>query len=397
MKRILIVAHVGETFGHVADALSIARALVRRGLTVEIAAAPRAADMTAESGIDLAFYPVRWDWSHNASRLNGLSSQFVRHIVDTTEDLLALLERTAPDLVLGLPGFASSQVTRYCGVPHVSVLHGIHLAPLIELEGASPVESAVLAMASRACLGPLNEAFDVVSRKTGAPRLDYYAYIESERLFVPQPGLPFKAPPNMYVTNFIRSSLGPPFNGDRSRLQGACYVTFGSGNRCDIAQVVRVARDVFDEVVVSVGQVQLDPLATGTIVRPLIASWSLAGRVAAVVSHGGVGTVGTFSEWGTPQMIIPTELTQAMMAIFSARAGIARYVGLQSFAKRTELGRQLPKLNDHELRQAMLALRVDGAAQHRPPSSGADEIAARLAGEVLVANPADVALLDYSR
>lgn len=381
MTQILLVAHVGETFGHVADALSIGRALVTRGLSVGIAASEPARDFVRQSGVQLAFYPVRWNWSHNSSGLNGLSSQFLAEVVATCNDLMGVFEQTEPDLVLGLPGFASTPVARRCGVPHASVLHGIHLAPLINLRLFTTVESAVLAFARRVCLGPLNEALEVVSRKLGGPHLNYHSYIESEKIFLPQPSVPFESQPNIHVTNFVRGSLGRAFDGDPDQRQGACYITFGSGNRCDISRVIHAAREVFDKVVLSAGDLKLGPLPLNTVVRRTIASWSLAGRVAAVVSHGGVGTVGTFCESGTPQLIIPTEITQATMAVFAAQAGIATNLGLESFATRSKLGRQLPELTDHELRIALNQLRHQPAAR-RPPSSGAEEIAEQLATHV---------------
>src|SRR3989338_4042888 len=344
--RILIIPHVGETFGHYADALSIARELALRGCTIEIASTPRVASAPISSGLQCDFHPIRWNWSHNSCELDGLSSEFVTRILETTEDLMSVVKQSSPDLILGLPGFASTQVARHYGVPHISILHGVHLAPLIEWKDTTVTELAVLDMCRKICLGALNDAFQVLNRTVGLPSLDYGTFITSETIFIPQPNLPFQKLDNMFITQFIRASLGPQFDGDQTKLEGSCYVTFGSGNPCDITRVILLAREVFPRVVANTGRLNLGPFPSGVITRSFIASSSLAGHVAAVVSHGGVGTIGTFAEWGTPQLIIPTELTQAAMAIYSSRAGIAKYVGLESFVKRSRLGRQLPDFTD---------------------------------------------------
>jgi UDP:flavonoid glycosyltransferase YjiC (YdhE family) len=375
--RILIIAHIGETFGHLARGLSIAKELSFRGCHIEIASASKGAEVIARSGLQCDFHPIRWDWSHNSCELEGLSSNFLNCILQTTEDLIRIVQQTSPDFILSLPGFASAQIARHSGIAHASVIHGTHLAPLIELEGATDTELYIIEMCKKICTGPLNDAFQVLNRIFSLPWLDYKSFMESERIFIPQPGLPFKKSAGMEITSFARGSIGPPFEGNQSDIEGACYVTFGSGNLCDITRVLLLARQIFPKVIANTGSRELDSLPDGIITRPFIASSSLAGRVSAVISHGGIGTVGTFAEWGVPQLIIPTELDQATMAVHAARAGIAKHVGLESFANRLRLGRKLPDFTDEEFFLAINAMR------NRPISaigfsSGAEEIASSI-------------------
>lgn len=373
--RVLLIVHVGETFGHLARALSITRELLARNCTVEIASAPRAERLVIDSGLRCSFRPVRWDWSHNSSELDGLSSDFLSRILETTEDLTGIVRQARPDFILGMPGFASTQIARYYNIPHASVIHGTHLAPLIELSNPTAAEQAVINLARRICFGPLNNAFQVLNRIYGLPLLDYQSYIDSETIFIPQPGLPFRERSNMFTTSFARGTLGSDFDGNKALLDGACYVTFGSGNPCDITRVLRLTRKVFTRVVTNTGRLDPGDLPDGVITRPYIASTSLMGRVAAVVSHGGIGTVGTFAERGIPQLIIPTEIDQASMAVHAARAAIARSVGLESFTHRKQLGRQLPEFSDMEFLTALEGLRGQAVAPSPALSSGAEEIA----------------------
>src|SRR5574341_1145047 len=263
--RILIIPHVGETFGHYADALSIARELALRGCTIEIASTPRVSGAAISPGLQCNFYPVRWNWSHNSCDLDSLSSEFVTRILETTEDLMNVVKGTLPDLILGLPGFASTQVARHYGVPHMSILHGVHLAPLLDWKDTTVTELAVLDMCRKICLGPLNDAFQVLKRTVGLPSLDYETFINSETIFVPQPGLPIQKLDSMFLTNFVRASLGPPFDGDQADLDGSCYVTFGSGNPCDISRIILLASKVFPTVVAKTARLNPGPLPAGLI------------------------------------------------------------------------------------------------------------------------------------
>jgi UDP:flavonoid glycosyltransferase YjiC (YdhE family) len=376
--RVMLVAHVGETFGHLIRGLSIVKELSKFGCSIEIVSSPEAAEIIANSGLKCDFHPIRWDWSHNACEIDGLSAQFLNRILETIEDLLEVVGRCSPDFILGMPGFASTQVARHYKIPHASVIHGPHFAPIIKLENASETELYVLEMSKKVCLGPLNNAFQVLNRIFELPILDYKSYLESEMIFIPQPKLPFDKSANMFETSFVRGTIGPPFKGIPADLKDCCYITFGSGNPCDITRVILMTREIFPKVIVNVGRMKLGTFPDGITTAPFIASTNLAGHVSAVISHGGIGTVGTFAECGTPQLIIPTEFDQANMAIHASRAGIAKQVGLQSFVKRSQLGRRLVEFTDNELLAAIDAMRNQSVSANPEPSSGAEEIALKI-------------------
>jgi len=226
-----------------------------------------------------------------------------------------------------------------------------------------------------ACGGSFDSILSHLSTRLGLPKLTYNEYLRTEPIFVPQPGLPLPDFDNLYQVGFIRASLGPPFDETHVNLDRACYITFGSGNPCDVTRIVQVARSVFPWVIVSTSATPLRQIPSQVIARPFIASSSLAGRVTTVVSHGGIGTVGTFAEHRTPQLIIPTEIDQATMAVHANRLGIARHCGLDAWARRPRLGRHLPEFDDKELLSTLEALQSGPMGPGNIVCSGASEIA----------------------
>lgn len=376
--RVLIVPHIGETLGHLARAIPVARALMARGCSVEFASAQRGGAVLRSEGLECPFHTVSWDWSHNSCEPGGISDKFFGSILLTVTDLLALIDSRHPDFILGMPGFATAQIARSRSIRHASVLHGTHFAPLMELPHATENEEAVLRMTSKICLGPLNSAFQILASLFGLPVMDYQSFIDSEMIFIPQRELPIPPAPNRVPTNFIRASLGPPLSDGLPSVSGSCYVTFGSGNPCDVTRIVRLARNVFPSVITNTGNLPIGPLPDGVLARPFIASSDLAGKVSAVVSHGGIGTVGTFAESGAAQLILPTEIDQANMAIHAFHAGIARHIGLRDIGKRTHLGRRLPQVTDDEFLSELG--RIVSPQRPYPSASGADQIADAIVG-----------------
>ena len=377
--RILIVAHTGETLGHLAKGLAIADELIARGCHVEIAASQKGEKLIRTWNDSCTHHILRWAWSHNSCDLDGPSSNFFRLPLETASDILALLRSVRPDIVVGLPGILSTQASRHFGIRHVSILHGPYLAPRTKLANPNPVESAILELAKKVCLGPVNKGFSLLSQTFGVPWLDYQMYLQTETIFVPHPGLEMAGADNIRRFGFVRSSIGAPFDPGGPNPSGACLVTFGSGNPCDISRIIRLTRTVFESVIVTAGQLNPGKATDGIFTtKRYVAYRSLAGRVAAVVCHGGVGTVGTFAESGTPMLIIPTEIDQAITAIYASRLGIARHCGLASFKQRKKLGRQLPDFSDEEFLANLRILQHTDRQPGRIVSSGAAEIASAI-------------------
>jgi UDP:flavonoid glycosyltransferase YjiC (YdhE family) len=379
LLKILMVAHIGETLGHLVRGLAIADELTALGIKPEIAASSRARDLLQTWHQHYKHYNISWDWSHNAIHPAEPLPAYIAKVLVSNRQVVDLLDTVLPDLVVGLPGVFTTQAARSRRILHASILHGPYLSPIINLPNPTPTESIVLEFAQKiACGGSFDFILSHLSRKLRLPKLTYQEYLETEPIFVPQPGLPIPDQKNLYRGGFIRASFGPPLDDTHLNLDQACYITFGSGNPCDITRVVELARSIYPSVIVSTSSTSLKRIPGGVISRPFIASSSLAGRVAAVVSHGGIGTVGTFAEHRTPQLIIPTEIDQATMAVHAGRLGIARQCGLDAWARKPRLGRHIPEFNEEDLLSALEALRTSPMGPENIVSSGASEIASQL-------------------
>lgn len=375
--NIVIVAHVGETLGHVIRGLSIAEALRARGASVVFVTSTVARQIVQSRGFEVE--PNEWSWSHNASSVDDVTPDFARKVLRTMTALGEVLRRRQPDLAIGVPGLASIQPAWAAGVEHVSLVHGPYLAPLVDVSGLDDYERRIVSLAARVCLGSVNQMFRLAHVKLRLPAMNYDMFVSKQRLLVPHPGYPFAGPSNIRRVGFIRASYGGPVPPDLD-LGRTCYVTFGSGNPCDISQIVNAASEVFEHVLVTTGMAA-PPLTAprNAVVRSDVASAAIAGRAQAVVTHGGLGTIGTFARSGTPQLIIPTELDQAVTAVFAVHSGIARQYGLEHFAMRTRLGRQLPQFDPASLRAAVGRLR-EGTQETAVESNGAADVAALLTG-----------------
>lgn len=373
--RVLIITHIGETLGHLIRGLAIADELNSRGVTVEFAASEKAKRLFQRGPTEYKHHQLSWKWSHNSCDPSMPSVPFLQRVADSVGGILDLLRRSRPDFIISMPGFATTQAARRIGIPHVSVNHGPYVSPILRLKDPNPIESAVIEYTKNICNGPVNTIFSMLSRKFNLPRLDYETYLRTETIFVPQPGLDLPDLPNLHQTSFIRASLGPSLEPEPDHLNEACHITFGTGNSCDLTRVVELASKVFPLLVVSTGNLEINISRPNVIMRPFIASSSVAGRVATVISHGGTGTVGTFAEFGTPHLIIPTELDQANMAVHASRLGIAQFCGLRSLAERNMLGRRMPEFSDDEFIGALQSLRDQRQNFIGRASSGALEIA----------------------
>lgn len=391
MLKILIIAHIGETLGHLVRGLAIADELAALGVRPEIAASGNARWVLQTWGHRYNHHVISWSWSHNAVDPDRPSAAYLSRVVESNRQVIDLLETKRPDLVVGLPGVFTTQAANSLRIPHASILHGPYLSPIVDLDHPTWTESAVLEFARRiACGGSFDYIMAHLSEEFSLPKLTYEQYLRTEHIFIPQPGLPIPSLHNLHRAGFIRASVGPPLDDTRVNLDRACYVTFGSGNPCDITRIVEVARSAFPWVIVSTAATPPSEVSSQVILRPFIASTSLAGRVAAVVSHGGIGTVGTFAEHRTPQLIIPTEIDQATMAVHAARLGIASQCGLDAWARSPRLGRHIPEFDKEELFSALEALKIGPMGPGNIIGTGAAEIASGLIQLIKSFGPSDL-------
>lgn len=377
-KRVMFVVHVGKTVGHLVRALAVADELAARDCRPEFVASDRAVGLLDAWPTRYAHHRVPWNWSHNDAEVPRPGAGYTSRVTETADGLLSILRAARPKLVVGFPGVFSTQAARALEVRHASVLHAPYVWPIVELNAPQPAEEAVQALAARVTHGAFTSLMQALSRDLGLPPLTYEAYLATETIFIPQPGLPLRRRyGNLAEFGFIRASYGGGRVPAGLDLAGTCHVTFGSGNPCDLGEVVAAVRTVFPQVLVTGWPGRAGEVQPGVFACEAIPSRSLAGRVAAVVSHGGIGTVGTFAEHGTPQLVIPTEIDQATMAIHATRAGIAREYGLDAWARDPRLGRRLPPID----RRALVDRLEEACAAPPPariPSDGAAEIAANI-------------------
>lgn len=373
--RILFAVHIGETLGHLVRALSLADEFTKLGARVDIAASDSASTLLQSWPHAYKHHPLNWGWSHNECGVHTPSSTYINRICASVSSLRAVILEANPNLIVGCPGFASFQVARHLGIPHVSILHGPYLAPIVHLDNLVPHEARILEFSRSLCRGSATTILSAISDTCRFPEITYEQYLKTEDIYVPQPGLNLPPWPNLTQTQFIRASFGPPIDLDDEHLSRACYVTFGSGNPCDISSIVDMVSAQFRFVVVSTGHLQLSQKPRNVLARPFVASASLAGRVGAVISHGGIGTVGTFAEHGTPQLIIPTELDQATMAMHAVRLGIAEEYGLRSWINRETLGRRLPEISRADFVKKVSVLQDRYRKVDCPKCSGGAQIA----------------------
>jgi UDP:flavonoid glycosyltransferase YjiC (YdhE family) len=357
--RVLLVAHVGETVGHLVRGLAIGSALADMGADVEVAAPRRATWLIRGWSPRFPHHEVYWDWSHNSCRLERPTPSYLERVMRTNRDLARLLSASRPDMIVSLPGVFTAQLARKFAIPQLSVIHGPYLSPIVSLPNASRAELAVMALATSLMVGGCwDSIFSRLQTSLDLPGMTYWDFLAQERICVPQPNIVFERSGNIEQCDFVSASFGSSLPTSSKGLSGSCYVTFGSGNRCDISRVTSVLAKLYPSVIVSTGAMQANASSVVEGARltatRFIASSELVGRVSTVVSHGGIGTVGTFSASPScSQVIIPTEVDQATMAVHASRSGLAEACGLQAWASRPRLGRRLPAFADEELVEAV--------------------------------------------
>lgn len=368
--RIALVAHVGETFGHLARALSVADELAEAGDDVVLVASPSASTPIRTRSASYQHKSVPWGWSHNdfspfdtAGRRRAFATRFAA----TAAALRVAFAELRPDAVLSFPGIVSAPAARSLEIPHLAVAHAPYLSPLLSRDGLECHERAVVTFLNH-YWEAFSEPYNAAARAVALDHdYDHDRFLSAEAIVVPQPALPFWPPSNITTVGFITASFAP-IGYDRlaadDQLSGlfddgsVCYVTFGTGNPCDISDVIEAAATSFARVLVSTGDRNQanrrwpHNVSSATY----IPSEVLIDRVTAVVSHGGIGTVGTFAARCVPQLVIPTEPDQAMMAVWGRRAGLVEEVGLREWAREARTGRHLSKLPHTHLQRALQAL-----------------------------------------
>ena len=224
--KVLIVAHVGETLGHLVRAISVAEKLSSLGVSVLIASSAQAHKVLHErlAGSKIGFRDVQWSWSHNAHSAQAPSA-YHQLIEQSNRNLLQLLDNERPDLLLSFPGVFTAQAARSRDIPHISVLHGPYVSPILDRQRFDRIERVVLDFVSELMIGGLWDSIFVhLSRSLNLPRMTYDSFLKQELIVVAQPGLDLPPLQNMVQCGFILGSYGSTEDLPLSR--GTCYVTF---------------------------------------------------------------------------------------------------------------------------------------------------------------------------
>lgn len=377
-KHVLIVPHVGETVGSVVRGLSIADQLAARGVHVEFAACQSADWVFKHWQSEYSFHPISWQWSHNQCSSGGFPFPLLDHVSLAVADFLRLASTLKPDLVIGLPGLATAQAARFLGVKHIAVLYGPYLSPVVKLNNPTAIEERIITSGAKLLRSVAAMTFQHLSAQFGFPTMDYDSFLATETILVPHPGLEIPTLPNLARVDYVAGSYGHVPEPSVSQPRDTCFITFGSGNPCDIGEIIGHAAHRFPSVILASGVTQVSTHWSNVAVFKHVKTATLAGTVSLVISHGGIGTVGTFAPSSTPHVVIPTELDQATTAIHAARAGIVVPAGLGIWHTRPTLGRSLPSLPTGELDRA-----IDEALNTMAPGSGATSEGASEAADVV--------------
>lgn len=377
--RILIVPHIGHTSGHMVRANAIAEVLrsLDPATEVLIAANPRVAPWASRTS---SFTALPWDWSHHeAGHAGAPSAEYIGRVARSAAAVRDLLLVTRPDVVIGIPGYATVQAALALGIRHVSVLHGPHVAAHVDAPSSADAAAEVWRTSRGVVREMVQYAFDGIAARVGLPRLTVDEFGMSECV-IAQPPTPHTETIGT-AAGFIRASVGDPI-APAASLEDSCLVTFGTGNPCDLTRVVTPLAMRFEKVIVNTcGTPVAHPLPRNVELHPFVSSASVAERIRLVVCHGGIGTLGAFVPARARVLAIPIELDGACnAAMFEGRWNIAA-LGLSAWTAPESLTRRLPAFSDDEFHAAVDEVLARPLATP-PAPRGADHIALRILGSV---------------
>lgn len=346
--------------------LAIARELAARGHAPALATS--AHHRAGVEGRGVAFHPVRPDvdvgdetllartMAPRRGPVVGLREILMPALHDTYEDTLAAA-RDADAIVSHPIAYAAPLVAEITGLPWISTAlapfsffsrHDLPVIPMApRLKWIEPLPGARRALlrlyertmdrwiepvrALRAELGLPPPDDDADGRHSPLLALGLF----SPAFARPQPDWPASA----QLTGFPFDDLPPPANGDSRRLEaflaaGPPPIVFTLGT-----SVVRTAGSFYHESLAAArlagvravllvgdepGNQFAEPLGDDVIALARAPYHALFPRAAAVVHHGGIGTVGEALRAGRPMLVVPRSHDQPDNAHRARRLGVAR-------------------------------------------------------------------------
>lgn len=352
-KRILLFAEA-VTLAHVARPICFAAGLDRKRYRVAIAAASRAAPHISAAGLE----HLRLDSIEPRRFLAALAHGRALYDADTLQRYvqadLALIERFAPDLVVGDFRLSLSVSARLARVPYVTISSAYwspHYTPprwpvpslpitrWLPLGLAQAIFAAARPLAFALHCGPLNQ-LRTRNGMSPLPRdvrriytdADYVAYSDLPELF-PMEGMPT-------THGFLGPALWQPV-GERPAWweevpadRQCVYVTLGSsGEALLLPHVVEALAPLpLTLVVASVGAPLPGPLPANVRQAPYLPGLEAARRSRLVICNGGSLTAYQALAGGAPVIGIAGNLDQFLNMQAFERAGLGRVLRADRFS-----------------------------------------------------------------
>jgi UDP:flavonoid glycosyltransferase YjiC (YdhE family) len=340
--------------GDVQPLLALGQTLRARGHSVLIAAAPNFAAWVQSLGFDFA--PVGVDMQQfladnpdtltgNAFKAGPIQSRFfASELPRQMQELLAICQR-ADALVWGGLGFAAPSVAERLGIPVLGVLYTtcvlpstLHAPPTVRSRGLPRWLNRTLwwlhdRVAARMVAQPLNQA----RQRLGLAPVDLhthlleqcdYAVAVDETLFPADPAWPQSVRRTGYLLLDDPTPLDAELDAWLADGEAPVYVGFGSmagaaTQRMD-ALLLEALQGNGQRYLIAAGW-------SGMGGQTLPAQWrriaaaphaQLFPRMAAVIHHGGSGTMASALHAGVPQVLLPLILDQYHHAHVLHRAGL---------------------------------------------------------------------------
>jgi UDP:flavonoid glycosyltransferase YjiC (YdhE family) len=345
VRRILIFAEA-VTLAHVARPLCFAAGMNRGRYRVAIATAKWAAPHIVGAGIECldleSIEPRRFLAALSRGRALYDAPTLQRYV----DADLKLIERFAPDLVVGDFRLSLSVSARLAGVPYVSIASAYwspHYAPprwpvpslpltrRLPLVLAQMIFSVARPFVFSAHCKPLNS----VRGSNGLPKLprdirriytdaDYVAYSDLAELF-PMNGMP---PTHRFLGPALWQPAGerPAWWGHVSASRPCIYLTLGSSGDASLlpSMVTALAALPVTLMVACPGGLLPASLPANVLQAPYLPGLDAARRAQLVISNGGSLTTYQALAAGTPVLGVASNLDQLlnMLAIEAAGAGL---------------------------------------------------------------------------
>lgn len=346
------------SLAHVSRCLAVAEAWRARGHAVVLAVGPERTAMVRDAGFETHPLPeVPGDVFRTDQGFGWLTADYFAQNLDAERAVLSSVE---PDVVVFDFRFTAAAAARLAGRPSASILHGnaLRLArqPQETARRLAPAAHdtrgpAALRARIMSCLFPL--VFQAMQRRVARrltpilkahdlpPVRSPFELLLGDTLLVADiPALlPPALPPNSHVVGPLVWSgwdqaapwLDEVVHGTRDGLP-LVYVTMGSTVEAQTALVklIEALRDAPYNVIVTTGSLSLRPdfeLPGHVYVFPIVPGATVLRHSAAIVHHGGHGTLLQALAAGVPSLIVPANPDQILVAQEVQALGIGRCLG----------------------------------------------------------------------